>query len=178
VQLEVSTVAYGEKSILGNLMQYYLYELNPEPGKEFDDKGQLNYSYLDHYWVEPDRYPYLVRADGRLAGFALLKKGTYFPQQVPIELQGMQVAEFFIVKGFRRQGAGSKVAVNLFARFPGRWEIAQEAGNLAGQAFWRAVLEGYCGGKFKEFILDNECWRGPVQVFDSTSLGAKSPSQL
>jgi predicted acetyltransferase len=67
-----------------------------------------------------------VRLDRDLAGFALLKRGTYFPGQVDNDGCGMQVAEFFVMKGFRRQGVGTQAAINLFDRFPGRWEIAQE----------------------------------------------------
>lgn len=169
MKVNVSPAAYQEKSIIRNLMQFYLYEFSSMGDLEIDATGQFNYRFLDHYWLEPGRHPYLIRVAGRLGGFVLLKRGTYFPHQLESEQQGMQVAEFFVLKTFRRQGVGTKAALDLFPQFPGRWEIAQEPGNHAGQAFWRSLLKAYCGGDFKELFLDNESWHGPVQVFDNSS---------
>ena len=169
MQVNISAAAYPEKSILRNLLQYYLYEFSLSPEIEPDDKGQFQYPYLDRYWIEPERFPYLVRVNGGLAGFVLLRKGTYFPEILGNEQRAMLVAEFFVMKAFRRRGVGTRAAKELFSRFPGRWEIAQETSNQAGQAFWRTVINRYCGGEFKEYLLDNEIWRGPIQVFDNSA---------
>jgi predicted acetyltransferase len=172
MQVNISAAAYPEKSILRNLMQYYLYEFSLSPETEPDDTGQFQYPYLDRYWIEPERLPYLVRVNGGLAGFVLLRRGTYFPQQLINDHGGMLVAEFFVMKAFRRRGVGSQAALDLFARFPGRWEIAQETSNQAGQAFWWKLISDYCGGEFKEYVLDNDSWCGPVQVFDNFAFAA------
>jgi hypothetical protein len=39
--------------------------------------------------------------------------------------------------------------------------------NLNAQAFWRHVIGEFTYGHFEEHELDNEHWRGPVQVFES-----------
>jgi predicted acetyltransferase len=39
------------------------------------------------------------------------------------------------MENYRRKGIGIRVAVNLFNRFHDRWEVAQVANNIAGQAF-------------------------------------------
>lgn len=172
VQVEISATAYQEKSILRNLIQYYLYEFSQISDVKLDNTGQFNYRYLDYYWTEPDRYPFLVRVQGDLAGFVLLRRGTYFPLQLDSDQAGMLIAEFFVMEGYRRQGVGTRAALDLFARFPGRWEIAQEPSNNIGQAFWRAVVKIYGGGEFKEYVLDNDSWCGPVQVFDNSAFAA------
>jgi predicted acetyltransferase len=169
MQVEISAAAFPEKNILRNLMQYYLYEFSQSPESKLGGRGQIQYHYLDRYWIEPDRFPYLVWVNGGLAGFVLLRRGTYFPEHLGKEQRAMLVAEFFVMKDLRRRGVGSQAAKELFSRFPGRWEIAQETSNLAGQAFWRTVINRYCGGEFKEYFLDNEIWRGPVQIFDNSA---------
>lgn len=172
MQVNISAAAYPEKSILRNLLQYYLYEFSLSPEIEPDDKGQFQYPYLDRYWIEPERFPYLVRVNGGLAGFVLLRKGTYFPEILGNEQRAMLVAEFFVMKAFRRRGVGTRAAKELFSRFPGRWEIAQEPDNYGGQDFWRKLISDYCEDEFKEYVLDNDIWCGPVQVFDNSSFAA------
>ena len=80
------------------------------------------------------------------------------------------MAEFFVMRKFRRQGVGSRVARQLFDRFPGRWEIAQKLENKIGQAFWRTLIADYTNGSYREVLLDKF---GPVQVFDNSNLPVK-----
>ena len=168
--LDVSPATYEEKTILHNLMQLYLYDFSEIDGKSVNDSGIFDSRYLGLYWSEPERFPYLVRVDAQLAGFALLRKGTYFPEQEDQNLFGMVIAEFFVMRKYRRQGVGSRVARQLFDRFPGRWEIAQQFANKIGQAFWRSLVADYTDGDYREVLLDTH---GPVQVFDNSNLPVK-----
>ena len=174
--LNISEATLEEKIIFQNLMQYYLYEFSAISDIELDDRGRYPYIFLDCYWSEDDRHPYLIRVDGKLAGFALLRRGTFFPDQRSVDRPGMLVAEFFILRALRRQGIGARSAVNLFKRFPGRWEIGQQASNYHGQAFWRTVIGNYCGDKYGEYDLDNEHWCGPVQVFNNSYFHEGEPT--
>ena len=67
------------------------------------------------------------------AGFALLRR----------DAAGMQIAEFFVTRFYRRRGVGVAGARRLIARFPGRWRITQREGNEAAIAFWQRVLDGF-----------------------------------
>lgn len=169
VEIRISLASFQEKTILRNLIQYYLYEFSELDGVVMNESGLFDYHYLDHYWTEPDRYPFLVRVDDKLAGFALLRRGTYFPRQEDQTETPMIIAEFFVMKNYRRNGVGTQVAFQLFDRFPGRWEIAQEPNNIEGQDFWRRVIGDYCGGDYLEFVLDDSNWEGPVQFFDNST---------
>ena len=100
-----------------------------------NDTGMFRDPYLERYWSDAERYPFIVRANRNLAGFALVRKGSYFPHSDNHAGMGMIIAEFFVMKKFRRQGIGTRVAIDLFNRFPGRWEVAQEANNHVGQFF-------------------------------------------
>jgi predicted acetyltransferase len=173
MEIEISQALFEEKIILRNLMQYYLYEFSMIDSEQVDESGAFDYQILDHYWTDPDRYPFLVRVDGKLAGFALLRRGSYFPAEGNQSGNGMMIAEFFVMNIYRRQGVGTRVAMQLYNRFPGRWEVAQMADNLGGQAFWRSVISEYCRGDFTEIVLDNDEWKGPVQVFDNSTLSGE-----
>lgn len=169
MNIQISLATIQEKIILQNLMQYYLYEFSEDDGIELNELGEFVYPYLEHYWNEPDRYPFLIRVENQLAGFALLRRATYF--SLPEDLPGMPmvVAEFFILKKDRRKGLGSQAARWLFDQFPGRWEIAQMKTNFVGQAFWRKVIGEYCRGAYGEVLLDDSRWKGPVQVFENSA---------
>jgi predicted acetyltransferase len=51
-----------------------------------------------------------------------------------------RLAEFFILKRYRRTGIGLHAAQALFDRFRGRWQLSILARNAPAIAFWRRVL--------------------------------------
>ena len=171
-----------EKSILRHLLELYQHDLSSLDGADLDAYGLYNYPYLDHYWTEAGRFPFLFRVVGKLAGFALVRRSSFFPEfevgaghenspqmgsNVLALPHCMQMAEFCVLRKYRRQGVGRQAATWLFQKFPGRWEVPELKGNLAGNAFWRSVIHEFTGGSFEEMLLDDERWRGPVQIFVS-----------
>jgi predicted acetyltransferase len=168
--LDISPASIQEEQVLRNLLELYSYDFSTIDGADVDDSGLYGYEYLDLYWEDPDRYPFLIRVDGRLAGFALVREGSYFPESdLPRESRTWLIAEFFVMRKYRRRGIGEQVAVQLFDRFRGRWEIAQVVGNDEARAFWRAVISEYTGGNYSEAFVENERWHGPVQIFSNES---------
>lgn len=151
----------AEKPTLSNLVQLYLYDFSPLDGSDVDSAGRFSYPYFDAYWSAPDYHPFLIRADGRLAGFALVNR--YSRLHDPFD--GRAIAEFFVMRKYRRAGVGRAAAAQLFDRFPGRWEVASSATNVPAQSFWRAAIDFYTDGRYHEIWLQNEQWRGPVQSF-------------
>ena len=111
-----------------------------------DADGRYGYRLLDAYWTDPTRRPFLVRVDGHLAGFALVRTGD------PHDM-----AEFFVMRKYRRSGVGIDAARAVFARFPGPWQTRQQFENVGATKFWRqAIPVG-----FEEAENDE----GPVQRF-------------
>jgi predicted acetyltransferase len=50
------------------------------------------------------------------------------------------MAEFFVIRGYRRRGVGIAVAHQLWRRFPGIWEVRVMESNHSAHPFWtRAV---------------------------------------
>ena len=163
MDIQLVEASIGDKSAVRNLMELYYHDLSEYSGKDVTDHGLFGYRYLDHYWTEPGRYPWLARVEGKLAGLALVRD---------VEESGggtvHVMSEFFVLRKFRRRGVGRRLACRLFDRFPGRWRVEQEAGNHPAQVFWRSVIGEYTKGRFAEIEpgTGGEL-RGTGQVFNA-----------
>lgn len=144
IKLEKATIE--QKSILRNLLELYTYDFTEFNLSDINEQGIYGYKYLDHYWTEDNRYPFLVRVNGNLAGFALVRGIG----QNSSGLETYSIAEFFIMKKYRKLGVGKKVAFEVFDNFHGQWEVEQIEKNVPAQLFWRKTIAEYTGGKFDE----------------------------
>ena len=134
--IELLSAKLGDRAILSNLYQLYIHDFTDFVSLELEDNGKFSYDPLPPYWSEPNRFPFLIRADGRLVGFALIKKGSDFSGDSCV----MEVADFFIIRGARGRGIGYSVAERIWKRFPGPWEVRIMITNVPALAFWtRAV---------------------------------------
>lgn len=156
-RLTITRVGPAERPVLESLLNLYLYELSDLTGEAIGPDGRYDYPYLDLYWREAGRYPFLLWYEGQLAGFALVRTVEF--GQDPL----YHVTEFFILRAHRRQGIGRAVARDLFDRLTGRWRVSQMANNTAAQTFWRRVIAEYTGDNYEE-QWDAEVG-GPQQQF-------------
>ena len=150
-ELTDATEEYG-KEIIFNLMQLYTYELSffedETTNFELLDTGLFAMSkYLELYWKEDKRHPYVLKCDGEIAGFVLER----------LNEEGMnEIAEFFVLNKYRKLGAGTFMANEMFKRFKGKWEIRTLLKNKRAQEFWRKVVRDASNGNFTEqLIRDN-----------------------
>ena len=157
-QIAIQPAALSDKLILRHLLELCQHDYSEFNQEDVDAHGLFGYNYLDQYWVEPGRFPFLIRVSDRLAGFALVR--TLSPET-------RSLAEFFILRKFRRQHIGQTAAQRVFDQFPGQWQVAQEAVNLPAQAFWRRTIAAYTQGNFREVWREDAAWHGPVQHFRS-----------
>lgn len=51
-------VAYGQKSVLRQLMELYKYDFSEYELDDVNEQGYYDYAYLDHYWTEDGRYAF------------------------------------------------------------------------------------------------------------------------
>lgn len=153
----IHEVSIEDNIVLRHLMQLYLYDFSEFAGWDLDEHALFGYKYLDFYWVEPNRHPYLIRVDGHIAGFALVTGNT---DDVG---NHARLSEFFVVRKYRRQGVGEAAARMVFGRFPGRWVVSEMEENVPAQAFWRGVIHRYTGGDFEERHLRED--RRIIQTF-------------
>jgi predicted acetyltransferase len=166
--IEVRPASVDERPILRHLMELYQYDFSEFDESDVGPLGLYDYPYLDHYWVEAGRSPFLVRVEGELAGFALVSRYNYLTGYK----DAWVMSEFFIMRKYRHQGVGERVARWVFDHHPGAWQVSQIIQNKPAITFWRKVIARYTHDNYEEHLLDNEHWQGPVQAFISiASLG-------
>lgn len=160
--LTISPVPEEDKSVLQHLMELYTYEFSVFEDLDVNAHGVYGYEYLDHYWTEEWRHPFLIRHENRLAGFILIRE---MGEKDGVKVYSM--AEFFILLKYRRLGLGRQAAFFAFDRFPGNWHVSEVECNLGAQAFWRKVIGEYTGGNYQEEWRWKDERRILVQTFSS-----------
>ena len=165
ISLDPATEA--DSVLLSNLLELYIHDLSDVfPFLELGPDGRFGYRRLPLYWSEPERrFAFLIRCDGRIAGFVLAKRGS--PADDDPEV--LDVEEFFVIRQLRRSGAGRQAAFLLWNRLPGKWTVRVSEGNRGALSFWRDVVSEFTGGTAKETQLPGEPnpWR--VLSFDSVA---------
>jgi predicted acetyltransferase len=128
-------------STLKNLLELYAHDFSEYVPLQLGPNGRFDLLLADEWWQADDHYPFFVHADGKLSGFALVRRGS----RVTGDANVMDIAEFFVVRGARRQGIGVEVMRELCRVFPGPWEARVRAGNAAAFAFWSRALAESAG---------------------------------
>ena len=154
-QVTVARASESDKPVIRRLLELNSHDFSAIDGRALGPHGEYGYPYLDHYWLDgEDRHPFLVTVDEEIAGCALVRAGH------PHEL-----AEFFVVRKFRRRGVGTAAARQLFGRFPGPWIVREMAGNDDATAFWRRAIpypfdeRVHDGGVEQSFVVPDESTR-------------------
>ena len=162
MNIQILPAPISEKAVIRQMMELYLYDLSEFCGTDLSEHGYFDYSYLDCYWTEEIRHPYLVKANSKLAGFVLVNQSTNLPDGKYC------MAEFFILRKYRQKEIGRQVAVSIFNLFPGRWELYQANSNIIAGKFWQSVLKVYTKGNYTETVMDKDGWNGVIRSFDNT----------
>ena len=166
-QVSVRPALAAERPLLEQLAQFYIYdfsELEPAGSDrfEFDEEGSLGtLSDLADYWGQASFHPLLLRVEERPVGFALLN--THSHRGGAIE---RNMGEFFIARKHRRRGVATEALRQILNQYPGRWEIAVTAQNIAAQTFWpKAIAAAPNTSQLLRLEGDGEHWRGPIWSF-------------
>lgn len=162
LQREVVRAGRRHRELVRQMFELYAYEFSAWTSEDVDDRGRFT---PDDFLVDGWRRRggvgrYLLRVDGRWAGFAFVERGSYVAAGAS---ENWLMEEFFVLRRFQGCGHGEWFARQLLSGLPGTWEIGQIAENVRATGFWRAVL-GRIGGEFHERWIDNQVWTGPVQV--------------
>jgi len=139
--VEVIAATSDQESVVANLFELYAHDFSEFHGVEVGEDGRFGYPQLALYWRDAGRLPFLVRVNGKLAGFVLVRRGSDLSGDPAI----WDMAEFFILRGHRRRGVGSEVAHQVWKRVSGRWEIRVMESNRPGCEFWKRAIAGFTG---------------------------------
>lgn len=91
------------------------------------------YPYLDAYFSETGRYPFVIRQRGSIVGFAYIRGPASTGR-------AWQVAEFYIVPRSRGEGLGGAALASIWRRFPGDWELQVHVQNVIAIRFWLSCV--------------------------------------
>lgn len=156
-RIEIIAASSEQKPIVANLLELYAHDFSEFMDLNLGADGRFGYKSLPLYWEEPNRYPFLIRANSYWAGFVFARKGS----QISGDENVWDMAEFFIVRGYRRRGIGTKIAHNIWRMFPGVWEVRVRDRNQKARHFWGGAISEFMGKPIEPtaFEKDGENWQ-------------------
>jgi len=135
--------------LLSNLLELYIHDMSEVFPVRLGPDGRFGYEKLPSYWSEPDgRSAFLITCGGEIAGFALVTRGS----PATSDPNDLDVAEFFVLRGYRRHGVGRQAAGQLWDTVRGNWVVRVSDANRAGLQFWRDVVRDYAGDHHAETL--------------------------
>jgi predicted acetyltransferase len=135
VTVSVVPAAPETRDTLVRLVQLYLHDLSAVEGWDVDETGSFGEELLRGCWTDARRHPFVIRADARVAGFALVDRGSHLTGDPTV----YDMAEFFILRRWRRCGVGRVAVRHLTQLFAGEWEIRPFHGYGPAMSFWSTV---------------------------------------
>lgn len=164
--VEVRRAEARQEPVVANLLELYAHDFSEFIDLQLQPDGRFGYPELPRYWREESRVPLLVTVDGHLAGCVLVAKGS----RISADPQVWDMAEFFIVRRYRRHGLGAAVAHEIWRRFPGAWEVRVLESNQPAQAFWEAAIGAFTRSTPTSRIIAQQDKRWQVFSFVSPPL--------
>lgn len=136
LSIQITQASLEQKPVIAQLYELYTYEMTDLADFDINENGYYGYSDLPSYWQAPNKYPFLLWVNEKLAGFALIQQGSPIDDEPDI----WDIAEFFIMRKFRKKGIGEFVAHQLFEKHEGRWQIRVWDNNKIAHAFWDNII--------------------------------------
>lgn len=169
MNLELVKATVDQKPILANLLELYAYDFTEYCNFDIGDDGFYGYEKLSLYWTDNNRLPYLIYYDKKIAGFVLLQKGSPISDNRTV----WDISEFFIMKKYKRQGLGTKVAINIWTQFKGSWQVRVLIENDIACTFWLQAIKNFISVEpdTNEVIIQGENWL--IYSFESKDGGEK-----
>jgi predicted acetyltransferase len=167
MQVTLHAATPSDLPLVKNLARFYMYDMSEHMGWRCNADGQFDEcESLEIYFQEPRKFAFVFRVGDEPAGFALILGDNAEPDV------DYSITDFFILRKFRGQGVGGRLARELFDRLPGRWKVEQFVDNKPTMAFWRKVIDGFSHGDFIESTgMSNS---GEVNVLRFNSPSASS----
>src|SRR6185295_5781182 len=130
--------ADGASNWLRKVYPLYLHDLS-EFGAAYElmPNGTWEPDYLPYWLEQPFCLPLVAFADQVPVGFAFVGQPP-FPHMSPS--CDFRLCEFFVLRRHRRTGFGRNIALALFSKMRGVWELVVLPRNTAAAQFWRVVL--------------------------------------
>lgn len=156
MNIEVIPAKKEQESIMANLLELYAYDFTEFFDFDIGNNGFYGYEWLPLYWEEPNRFPYLIYVEGKIAGFVLVQKGSPISDEKEI----YDISEFFVMRKYKRKHIGTKVAIKIWKKFKGHWQVRVLKENKIAHGFWMKTIEKFTGKMpvGNEMKIKNEIW--------------------
>jgi predicted acetyltransferase len=154
---------WPDQPVLRQMLELYQYDMGDYWPQDLNAHGVFGHVGVEPYLKNPALRAFFFLVEGRYAGFGLVDR------QVSLPDNEFWMAQFFVMKRYRRMGVGRLGAHHIFDQFRGRWEVGQMPLNLPARAFWRRTIHDYTGGRFIEHELHDDRWDGFLQCFDNAA---------
>jgi predicted acetyltransferase len=159
MHLDIQLARAEDFAALEQLLELYQYDLSDIWTQDLDVDARYGFDLTRHLRAEHSR-AYIARSGAQYVGLALVAPALV------TRTEGTWMEQFFILKRYRRSGAGRALARHVLFSHPGLWEIGQMPGNAAATAFWRRVIGEVTGERFVERQVTAGWWQGLVQQFE------------
>ena len=147
--IDLARAGPEQAQIVANLLELYAYDFSEFHDIEIGADGKFGYRDLPAYWSSPDRHPFLVKVCGKLAGLVLVKRGS----EISGNEAAWDMAEFFVLRRYRRHGVGTEVAHQVWRAFPGLWEVRVMQSNQSAPRFWERAISAFTGETIQPLLL-------------------------
>lgn len=129
MSVKVRKATIDDQSIVRSQLTAYLKELGAFGAIE------ETYAYLDDYWKDSTKWPYMIEVEGTAIGFFLINQWSPSGRGTDYA-----VAEFYIAPPWRGHRHGTDAARQVFHNHPGQWELAFFKRNVKALTFWPAAI--------------------------------------
>lgn len=163
MDVEIVRAEVEHQAILANLLQLYAHDFSEFYDLDLGADGRFEYKELPLYFREGKRHAFLLKMDGKWAGFVLVRRGS----QVSGAEDVWDMTEFFVVRGCRRRGIGTEIARRVWSQFPGKWEVRVMEANRSAQPFWKHAIAHFVGRKIAPATMEKDGDRWRVFSFQS-----------
>ncbi|MDE7262100.1 MAG: hypothetical protein K2N78_08615, partial [Oscillospiraceae bacterium] len=84
------------------IIRLYNYDFSVFSDDDINEYGYFGYPHIDDYWNDEGRYPFFIRAVGKLAGLVFVRSCC---EHTDLS-NPHNIAEFFVMKKYRNKGVG------------------------------------------------------------------------
>jgi predicted acetyltransferase len=139
MQIELIKATIEQKPLLANLLELYAYDFTEFCDFDIGDDGFYGYERLPLYWTDPNRFPYLIYVEKKIAGFVLVQKGSPISEDTTV----WDISEFFVMKKYKRHGVGTMAALTIWEKFKGPWQVRVLVSNTTAGSFWLQAIKKF-----------------------------------
>lgn len=145
MKVELRPAQIEDREILANLLEKYDYEFSQYDNRDVNKLGLYGYKYLDFYWMEENRWAYLILVDEKLAGLVFVTDHA----EVDDTETDFSICEFFVMYKYRRKGVGKQAFYQVLDKHKGRWQLRLHPKNITSVHFWNNSIKEYTNGRYE-----------------------------